>query len=145
MLPGGIMHCGPAVKSKVKLRAVMFFTATPIEERGQVYNSDTQYGRSTLIYDILYHSWPDLSPAEKKYMLTKWTEVGLRNDSQDAITKNMNHKHLIVIALALRKTKKGSKEERALIARIAEDSRWIKVKEVKTWWPDVNAVYTVPT
>jgi hypothetical protein len=45
-------------------------------------------------------------------MLTKWTEVGLRKDSQDVITKNMNHKHLIVIALALRKTKKGSKEER---------------------------------
>jgi hypothetical protein len=50
-------------------------------------------------------------------MLTKWTEVGLRKDSQDAITKNMNHKHLIVIA------KKGSKEEREMILQIADDSK----------------------
>jgi hypothetical protein len=77
-------------------------------------------------------------------MLTKWAEVGLPIDSHDAITKNMNHKHLIVIALALRKTKKGSKEEREMISRLAEDSKWNNVDDVKTWWPDVNAVYTVP-
>jgi hypothetical protein len=122
----------------------MFFTATPIEERGQAYDSDTQYCRSTLIHDFLYHSWPELSRTEKKYMLTKWTEVGLRKDSTDAITKNMNHKHLIVIALAIRNTKKGSNNEKKMITKIADDSEWNNINEVKAWWADVNAVYTVP-
>jgi hypothetical protein len=49
----------------------MFFTATPIEERGQAYDSDTQYCRSTLIHDFLYHSWPELSPMEKKVHANK--------------------------------------------------------------------------
>jgi hypothetical protein len=122
----------------------MFFTATPIEERGKAYDSDTQYCRSTLIHDFLYHSWPELSGTEKKYMLTKWTEVGLRKDSTDAITKNMNHKHLIVIALAITNTKKGSNNEKKMISRIADDSTWNNINDVKTWWQDVNAIYTVP-
>jgi hypothetical protein len=50
---------------------------------------------------------------------------------------------LIVIALALRNTKKGSKEEREMISRIADDSKWNNVDEVKTWWPDANAVNTL--
>ena len=111
-LPGRVMHCGLKMTAKDKLRAVIFFTATPKTDIALAYNSDTQYCRSTIFHDILVHSWLALNSTMKAYMLTKWTEVGLRHDSHDAIELNIKHKHLIVIAKALKKTKK-----KALLAK----------------------------
>ena len=111
-LQGRVMHCGPKVTERNKLQAVMFFTATPTTDIAMAYNLNIQYCRSTLFHDILVHSWLALNSTMKAYMLTKWTEVGLRHDSQDAIELNMKHKHLIVIAKALKKTKK-----KALLAK----------------------------
>jgi hypothetical protein len=135
------MHCGPTVTGTDKLRAVLFFTATPIAE--QAYDSETQYCRSTLIHDILMHSWSSLSAPEKEYMLTKWTNVGLRYDSQDAVKGNMNHKHLIVIARALKKTRKGNEKE--LVSRIANDDRWNEEGYIESMWDDGHSIeYDIP-
>ena len=143
-LPGRVMHCGPGVmkeKSPI-MRAVRFFTATPVDAKEQAYDSETQYCRSTLIHDILVHSWTALDTKEKQYMLRKWTMVGLKMDSIGAIQQNMQHKHLIVIALAL-KTRAGRKLEE-LISRIANDPDWGKEDWVQRW-DDVNSqVYTIP-
>ena len=141
-LPGRVMHCGPAVTNKCKLRAVLFFTATPIV--AQAYDSETQYCQTTIIHDILLHSWPYLSSTEREYMLTKWTEVGLRYDSNEAVEMNMKkHKHLIVMARALRKTQKGKVTQ--LITRIANDSRWNEDKYIDTMWYDEEAEeYDIP-
>ena len=90
-LPGRVMHGGPAVTKQAQLRAVLFFTATPKEDTAQAYNSETQYCCTTIIYDILFYSWLTLEPSEKEYMLSKWVEVGLSKDSNDAINVNMVH------------------------------------------------------
>ena len=140
-LPGKVMHCGPAVTHTSRLRAVLFFTATPIAE--PAYDSETQYCQSTIIHDILLHSWHTLSSTERQYMLTKWTNVGLRNDSKDAVDGNMKHKHLIVIARALKKTKKGKEIE--LITRIANDSRWNQENYIESMWDDLySKEYDIP-
>ena len=102
-LPGKVMHCGPKAREDKTVRAVMFFMATPNEHAAMAYDSETQYCRSTIIHDILFHTWPSLNPTEKEYMLKKWIKVGLFMDSKGAIHGNMQHKHLKVIALALRK------------------------------------------
>jgi hypothetical protein len=139
-LPGRVMHCGPSVTQKGTLRAVMFFTATPIN--AQEYDSETQYCRSTIIHDFLVNSWINLTSNEKEYMLTKWTEVGLRYDSLQAVNLNMKHKHLIAIALALRD--KSEEETRDLITKISNDPRW-NDKPFKKQWNSINAqVYDIP-
>ena len=67
----------------------------------------------------------------------------MRCNSKEAVEMNMKHKHLIVIARALRKTKKG--KERELITRIANDSRWNEDKYIDTMWYDDNAKgYDIP-
>jgi hypothetical protein len=79
-LPGRVMHCAPEVTQKTQLRAFMFFTATPNEDQENTCSSETQYCRTTIIQDIIVYAWPLLSPTEKQYMVTKWTEVGLSVD-----------------------------------------------------------------
>ena len=145
-LPGRIMHCGPKVTTKNQLRAVMFFTATPNTDIALAYNSETQYCRSTIFHDILLHSWLKLNSTMKAYMLSKWTEVGLRHDSQDAIELNMNHKQLIVIARALKQKMKTKKLLAKLIGIIAHnDDTWNK-KGCAKWWNDKNGeIYEIPT
>ena len=140
LLPGRVMHCGPAVTGKKLLRSVLFFTATPPQDTALAYNSETQYCRSTLIHDILLHSWPLLNSKEKKYLLTKWKTIGLCHDSDDAVL-NMNHKHLIVIAEAIKTT--DGIDLIALIDRIADDPRWKKCN--KSWDDPEDKAYTLPT
>ena len=142
-LPGRVMHCGPEVSEENMLRAVLFFTATPKENTAITYNSDTQYCRTTIIHDILFYIWPSLSPTEKEYMLRKWIKVGLCIDSIGAIQGNMQHKHLKVIALALRKlamTKKMRPESMdKLISKIVMDKIWTGKKGVH-YWGDLSSV-----
>jgi hypothetical protein len=141
-LPGRVMHCGPKVTENEKLRAVLFFTATPNQDLDLSYDSETQYCRSTIIHDILLHSWPYLTPEEKQYILIKWVKVGLSQDSGDAIAVNMNHKHLITIASAL-KAKKGIGLEQ-LVSKIANDKKW-KHKNFKLKWLDTSKKeYKIP-
>jgi hypothetical protein len=118
----------------------MFFTATPIN--AQEYNSETQYCRSTIIHDILVDSWIKLSPNEKEYMLTKWTEVGLRYDSEQAVNLNMKHTHLIAIAMAIRD--KSEEETRVLVSKISNDPRWKNKKYTKNWKNIHAKVYDIP-
>jgi hypothetical protein len=61
--------------------------------------------------------------------------VGLRCDSTDAVDgSNMKHKHLIVIARALKQTKRGKETE--LISRIANDPGWIEEDYIESMWDD---------
>ena len=143
-LPGRVMHCGPAVTEQDQLRAVLFFTATPNEDTAKAYDSERQYCRTTIICDILMYSWLTLEPTEKEYMLSKWAEVGLSEDSEDAIKVNMVHKHLIVIAKALKKA--DEKDLATLISEIAWDPTWDR--ETDKWdvrWRDLRAKkYKIP-
>jgi hypothetical protein len=136
-LPGRVMHCGPAVSEKNMVRAVMFFTATPKGNTAIAYNADTQYCRTTIIGDILFYTWPSLDPEEKKYMLRKWVEVGLSKDSAGAIEGNMQHRHLKVIALALRNMAESEDTEPEdmdnLIDKIAKDKKWTNANRVRYW------------
>ena len=144
MSPGKGNALWPKGYRKNKLRAVMFLTATPTTEIALAYNSDTQYCRSTLFHDILAHSWLSLNSTMKAYMLTKWTEVGLRHDSIDAIGLNMKHKHLIVIATALKKTKKKALLTK-LIGVIAHDKATWNKKRCVEWWTDKEGeLYKIP-
>ena len=71
-------------------------------------------------------------------MLSKWAEVGLSNDSKDAIKVNMVHKDLNVIASAIKKSTEKNLEP--LISRIAWDPTWDREKD--KWderWRDVSA------
>ena len=145
-LPGKVMHCGPKVTTKDKLRAVMFFTATPKTDIALAYNSDAQYCRSTLFHDILLHSWVALNSTMKANMLTKWAEVGLRHDSKDAIELNMQHKQLIVIARALKEKIKKKRLLAKLIGSIAHDDATWNKKGCDKWWNDKHGqLYSIPT
>jgi hypothetical protein len=144
-LPGRVLHCGPKVEEVNKVRAVLFFTATPIADLALAYDSEIQYCRSSLIHDFLLHSWPTLLPTEKVYFLNKWKTVGLSHDSIQAITLNMSHKHLKVMALAIKKTKdKGLLA--GLISRIAYDDTWNNEPDCEVRWHDVlSADYKIPS
>ena len=150
LLPGRVMHCGPKVTRQNStvtgnnmLRSVMFLTATPKNNLASAYDSEIQYCRSPIIHDILLYSWPSLNAKEKKYMLTKWEEVGLSNDSMFAITINMKHVDLKVIALELKRTPKDKMKR--LISRIANDPVW-KRKGYHNRWDreDGGEPYRIP-
>ena len=128
----------------------MFFTAMPAmpnEHTAMAYDSDTQYCRSTIIHDILFHTWPSLSPEEKEYMLKKWIKVGLCMDSEDAIHGNMQHKHLKVIAEALRKLALNKKKKTGclekLITKITNDKAW-SGDCVPMWKYGTSKAYKIP-
>ena len=148
-LPGRVMHCGPKVTKQNKetktnlVRSILFFTGTPNDEVGSAYDSDTQYCRSTIIHDILLFSWPLLTKKEKKYMLTKWVEVGLSNDSNDAITVNMSHRDLKVIAKALKETPRNQVKQ--LIRLIANDLVWTNEDCPDKWEETEGEAYKIPT
>lgn len=135
-LPGRVMHCGPEVTDPSELRAVLFFTATPKEDSAMAYNPEKQYCRTTIIADILYYSWLSLEPKEKQYMLSKWAEVGLSEDSEDALNVNMVHKHLKVIGKAIKKTREKGLDLATLIEKIAFDPSWEErdADQWRDWW-----------
>ena len=114
----------------------MFFTATHNQDIYLAHDLETQYCRSTIIHDILVHSWPSLNAKEKQYILTKWENVGLCHDCDDAICLNMNHKHLLVIALALKANKAIGLEQ--LISKIANDKRCLSRISNKGGWAQVR-------
>jgi hypothetical protein len=145
-LPGRVMHCAPEVTQKTQLRAVMFFTATPNEDQENAYSSETQYCRTTIIQDILVYTWPYIGTREKQYMLTKWTEVGLSVDSEDAVKVNMSHKDLKVIALALREALRSQTKEvvHQLIKNIAQDGFWNRKNNIARWENDMAEPYEIP-
>lgn len=133
-LPGGVPHCGPKVGTG--FRAVLFFTATPAGMKK--YDVDRQYCRTTLVSDILSHSWISLNKEEREYMLTQWYNVGLSQDAQDAVDR-VNHQHLTLMAKAIWK----AREKRpALIKALAEDPIWDE-KEGATNWKDRNYNFTI--
>ena len=142
-LPGRVMHCAPSVMEEKQLRSVLFLTATHETQLASAYDSETQYCRSTIIHDILFHSWPSLNPKEKCYILAKWVQVALRQDSEDAILVNMNHQHLIVIASALKK-ETNERNLNSLILRIANDPRWKRKNHRQSWYNENDKVYKIP-
>jgi hypothetical protein len=146
-LPGRVMHCGPEVTDPSELRAVLFFTATPKEDSAMAYNPETQYCRTTIIADILYYSWYSLDTREKQYMLSKWAEVGLSKDSEDALIVNMVHKHLKVIGKAIKKTWEKGLDLATLIKTIALDPSWEDrdADQWRDWWIyGKGKIYTIP-
>ena len=124
-LPGKVVHAGP---SSDKLRAVLFFTGTPSGDTP--YSSDIQHTRTTLISEIIMHTWiplqsnPDFA-AQRKYLLRKWSEVGLENDT--FALNNMHHVHLIEFAKAIMETKSRPKREtllQDLASHLWEEEDW---------------------
>jgi hypothetical protein len=148
-LRGRVMHGGPKVSEDNLVRVVLFFTATPVEDTAIAYNTDTQYCRSTIIHDILYHTWPSLSPSEKDFFLRKWIKVGLCEDSVGAINGNMQHMHLKVMALELRrlalmKRKKEAERLEKLIAKLVNDELWSDAPGKQRWFDKTGKPYKLP-
>ena len=141
-LPGRVPHCGPQVIGKASLRAVLFFTATPKDDTA-VYNPEVQYCRTTLVAEFLIHTWPQLTPDEREYMLSKWKTIGLDNNV-DAVNVNLNHTHLKVMATAI--TKKKGKVLESMIRKLANDSIFngsVGSVGAKRWMDD-RFIYAVP-
>ena len=124
---------------KNSLRAVLFFTATPKED-SVVYNPEIQYCRTTLVAEFLIHTWPQLTPNERKYMLSKWKTIGLDNDV-DAVDVNLNHTHLRVMAKAI--TLKKGKVLETMITKLANYSTWDGDAGAERWLDDTFK-YVIP-
>ena len=134
-LPGRVPHCGPEVETG--FRAVLFFTATPVGM--EEYDVDKQYCRTTLVSDILSHSWTSLNKEEREYMLMQWYNVGLSQDARDVVYR-VNHEHLTLMAEAIWKARK---KREALIKALAEDPIWDE-KEGASNWKNRNYNFTIP-
>ena len=73
--PGKVPHGGPATDD---FRAVLFFTGAP--EGKKPYDSDEQFNRSMLLYDMFYLTWMDMSKGQRSVMLEYWYTEGLTKD-----------------------------------------------------------------
>ena len=121
-LPGRVPHCGPEVQLAQSFRAVLFFTATPVGSAE--YDVDVQYCRTTLVSDIILHSWTRLQFAEREYMLTRLYDVGLMNDGGNVVS-HVVHKHMKkMIDAILEAAKKGPAKRQSLIRTLARDEVW---------------------
>jgi hypothetical protein len=139
-LPGGVPHAGPAVMaSRKNFRAVLFFTAAPGDAEG--YNVDTQYCRTTLIGDIIMFTWISMKAKERKYMLTRWFEEGIRGDVGNAM-ESMGHRALFQIGKAI-KDARSHKERSLLIQAVAEDPCW-KAENAEANWQTEGFEYKLP-
>jgi hypothetical protein len=79
-------------------------------------------------------------------MLTEWTEVGLSVDGEDAITVNMSHKDLKVIALALKDALRNQTKEvlQHWIRNIAQDGFWKRKNCITRWDNAMAEQYKIP-
>jgi len=144
-LPGRVPHCGPEVQWPQSFRAVLFFTATPVGSAE--YNVDVQYCRTTLVSDIILHSWTRLLIAEREYMLTKLYDVGLTNDGRN-VASHVVHKHMNKIIVAISQAaKKGRTQRRSLITALASDESWgVGDAAYAKWMGDDGTIfdYSIP-
>jgi len=144
-LPGRVPHCGPEVQWAQSFRAVLFFTATPVGSAE--YNVDVQYCRTTLVSDIILHSWTRLLIAEREYMLTKLYDVGLTNDGRN-VASHVVHKHMNKIIVAISQAaKKGRTQRRSLITALASDESWgVGDAAYAKWMGDDGTIfdYSIP-
>ena len=86
-LPGMVAHGGPKTTS---FRAVIFFTGAPVGV--EAYDSDKQANRTMLVGNMLYHSWMDMIPEQRVWLLRKWYEECLSKD--EFAVGNLVHIHL---------------------------------------------------
>ena len=134
-LPGEVVHAGPRTQS---LRAILFFTGTP---HGEIpYSSEVQHTRTTLLGEIIMLTWMELQEEpdyakHRTYLLMKWNEIGLANDS--FALNNMHHRHLIEFAKAIVTTKNLAKKK-FLIEELAKDE-WDEND-----WGDPDYKYVLP-
>jgi hypothetical protein len=139
-LPGRVPHCGAQVIAKNRLRAVLFFAASTPKDDSAVYNPEIQYCRTPLVAEFLFHTWPQLTPDKRTYMLSKWKTIGLDNDV-DAVDVNLNQTHLRVMAKAI--TKKKGKMLETLISKLANETTWNDKVGAKRWMDD-SFTYVIP-
>ena len=117
-LPGMVPHGGPPARG---FRAILFFTGAP---QGSVrHDVDLQTTRTTLVGDMLLHSWLSLNVAERKFLLGKWYKDCLMKDTKLAIN-NVMHIQLKKIGVRLMST--GRKQDRTFYINHFAEYRWIK-------------------
>jgi hypothetical protein len=82
-------------------------------------------------------------------MLRKWIKVGLCEDSVGAIDGNMQHMHLKVMALELRrlalmKRKKEAERLEKLIAKLVNNEIWSGAPGIQRWFDKTGKPYKLP-
>jgi hypothetical protein len=132
-LPSREIHCGP---QSTLPRAVMFFTGHP-KNGGSQYDDDVQYCGTSLIGDLLVHSWLLLSCEQRKYMLTRWYDLGLSRDEYGLL--HLRHQHVIVMGQAIKDAKDSNKRV-ALIKKMSKSTIWNK-DVGKSRWNDTDYPY----
>jgi hypothetical protein len=107
-MPGKVPHGGPLTND---FRAVLFFTGAP---KGKTpYNSNEQYNRTMLLFDMFYLTWVDMTTGFRVLMLEKWYEEGLRRDR--SALANIHHKPSKTLGAKLVKKETSDKKRKALI------------------------------
>ena len=110
--PGKVPHGGPSTND---FRAVLFFTGAP---KGKTpYNSNEQYSRTMLLFDMFYLTWINMATGFRVLMLEKWYEEGLRRD-RSAIA-NIHHKPSKTLGEKLVRNETSVKKRKALIEDFA--------------------------
>jgi hypothetical protein len=129
-LPGGEVHGGP--KSD-EARALLFFTGR--EKTGHKYDSEVQYCCTSLMSDVIMHSWLKLNKVQKSWMLMKWWEKGLRHDQNGLL--QLVHTHCKAMGEKIKKA--ASLEDRTKqIEKLAKSTVWSGSSGMQKWLGDAD-------
>ena len=87
-LPGGVIHAGP--KSQ-KFRAILFFTATPKGNLGDVYDSDTQHNRTSLSLSLVNLVFPEVKKKQERSKLLDCIIDSMKRDKDPSSNDMVRH------------------------------------------------------
>lgn len=133
-LPSREVHGGP--KSRAP-RAIMFFTGRP-PTGATSYNDEVQYCITALIGDLLLHTWLQLLPDQREFMLTLWWQEGIKHDRNGLF--HIVHTHLKRMGEAI-KAAKDEEQRRKWISDMASSIVWDDKEGNEKWdlpvseWP----------
>lgn len=129
-LPGGEVHSGP---KSGDARAILFFTGR--EKTGHKYDSEVQYCCTSLMSDVIMHSWLDLNQVQKSWMLLKWWEEGLSHDQNGIL--QLVHTHCRSMGQKIKNA--ATHEDRTKqIEKLAKSTVWKSSSGRQKWFGDAD-------